>query len=101
MEEKETKTETMSLHRYAAKRDANEREIIKALRQLGAEVYELSSRSIPDLLVGWRGVNYLIEVKSDKGKLTPYQNEFHQTWTGQVAIIRSVDEAVTFLLEKR
>lgn len=91
----------MSLHRYAAKRDANEREIIKALRKLGAEVYELSSRSIPDLLIGWRGQNYLVEVKQEKGKLTKDQERFHQTWTGQVAIIRSVDEAVTFLLEKR
>ncbi len=91
----------MSLHRYAAKRDANEREIIKALRQLGAEVIELSARGVPDISVGWKGVNYYFEIKSKNGKLTPDHERFHQTWTGQVAIIRSVDEAVTFLLEKR
>lgn len=91
----------MSLKRYAAKRDSNEREIIDALKRIGAEVIELSAKGVPDILVGFRGKNYLFEIKSDKGKLTPDQVKFHQIWTGQVEIIRTVDEALTIILENK
>lgn len=91
----------MSLHRRAAKRDANEREIIKAAESLGAEVRQLSSRGIPDLLVGYRGVNYLWEVKVKSGKLTEDQEEFEKVWTGQSCVIRTAQGAVDFLMSKR
>ena len=47
----------------ARKRDANEREIITALREVGASVQQLNETGCPDLLVLYRGVLYLLEVK--------------------------------------
>ena len=49
----------------------------------------------PDLMVGFRGVNYLLEVKSDlKAKLTIAEGRFHSTWEGQKEIVYSLDHAM-------
>lgn len=81
--------------RWAASRDANEPEIIRALESVGATVTHLDAGKggIPDLLVGFRGVNYLLEVKTERGKLRPVQAEWHALWRGQVTVVRSVVEA--------
>jgi len=50
-------------------------------------------RGVPDLLVGFRGVNYLLEIKTTKGKLTPDQTEFTALYRGVVVVVRSVSEA--------
>jgi hypothetical protein len=51
--------------RRAAKVDANQREVVAALRGAGATVQLLHAvgEGCPDLLVGYRGGNYLLEVK--------------------------------------
>jgi Holliday junction resolvase len=80
----------MTLHRRAARRDGNEAEIIKALESVGATVVKMSAEGVPDLLVGWRGITHLIEVKqaqdakakTQKGKATQAQKEFAMRWTG-------------------
>lgn len=36
-----------------------------------------------DVICGWRGINYLMKIKSAKGKLSPDQKRFHDTWSGQ------------------
>ena len=81
--------------RTAARSDANQREIVEALRRVGATVEVLSDvgRGVPDLLVGWRSVNYLLEVKASKGALTETQTIWHTLWSGQVSVVRTVDEA--------
>lgn len=87
----------MSINRKAAKRDKNEKEIIEVLRLHGASVFQLSGKGVPDLLVSYRGKNYLLEVKSGKGKLTPDQEQFHLDWQGEIHIVRSADEAVEII----
>lgn len=87
--------------RYAAKIDRNQPEIVGALRAVGASVEPLHrvGKGCPDLLVGFRGVNYLLEVKdgelapSDR-KLTKSQKEWHPAWRGKVVVVKSVDEAL-------
>jgi hypothetical protein len=81
----------VSLNRYAKRRDPNEPEIVRALRDIGATVKRLDDI---DLLVGWRGRNFLLEVKDLKGALKPSQEEMVRTWRGQYEIVRSVDEAL-------
>ena len=84
----------------AAKVDRNQPEIVAALRAIGATVQPLHTvgRGVPDLLVGWRGANLLLEVKDGAGKgLTPDQVEWHCQWRGQVCIVRSVDDALAVL----
>jgi Holliday junction resolvase len=90
--------------RRAAKVDANQTEIVKALRQVGASVQSLAStgKGCPDLLVGFRGVNWLLEIKDGRKvrsarKLTEDQVVWHQTWRGKVYIVESVDQALNLL----
>lgn len=92
----------MSLHRRAAKRDANEAAISEALIACGCSVVKLSAPGCPDLLVwhvrkGWQ----LIEVKSKTGKLTPAQVDWREAWDGPAPLVmRTVDEALDWVREK-
>jgi hypothetical protein len=87
--------------RRAARTDANQSAIINALRGVGASVQDLSrvGHGCPDLLVGFRGCNWLLEVKdgsknaSDR-KLTSDQVTWHRTWSGQKAVVLNEDEAL-------
>ena len=77
--------------------DANHAEIVKAFEDMKCPVQSLAyiGGGCPDLLVLIAGRNYLVEVKSPKGKLTPFQETWIGNWVGgDVAIIRSVDEAI-------
>ena len=90
--------------RYAAAVDANQKDIVKALRQIGCSVQPLHNvgKGVPDLLVGVNSLNLLIEVKdgskppSDQ-KLTTDQGNWHDAWRGQVQIINSVDKALALI----
>lgn len=84
--------------------DDNQREIVKAFRDMGATVQILSAigKGCPDLLLGWRGQNYLIEIKNGKKppsgqRLTEHEQKFFDSWKGQVCIINSIDNAVLFI----
>ena len=89
--------------RRAAKRDKNEAAICLALEAVGATVERLSGADLPDLLVGFRGVNTLMEVKQPAGKkggtshrdLLPGQAAWHATWRGAApVVVRTVAEAM-------
>ena len=80
--------------RRAARVDANQAEIVSALRDIGCSVLDLSrvGEGVPDLLVWSHKVGLvLLEVKIDKGKLTLEQRDFHQRWP--VYVVRSIHEA--------
>ena len=48
-----------------------------------------------DLLVGYRGKTFLLEVKGKKGRMTPLQKEFFEAWGGDTAVVvRTVEEAL-------
>ena len=69
----------MTLHRFAVRRDRNEAEIVQALEQVDAMVTRLNKPL--DLLVGFRGQLFLIEVKdgaktAGNRPLTPDQEDF-------------------------
>jgi hypothetical protein len=83
--------------RRAAKIDANQREITEALRQAGATVYYIKEPC--DLLVGRRGINYLLEIKDgsrrpSQRRLTVNERFFHASWNGQIAVVESVADAL-------
>lgn len=82
--------------------DANQKAIVAALRDAGASVVSLAGigRGCPDLLVGFRGQNYLLEVKNLDGKgdwLTDAEQEFFDGWRGQAIVARSIDDALALL----
>lgn len=89
----------MSHKRYANRRDANEPDIIKALEAIGCTVEAMDK---VDLVVGYRGQNYLLEVKDgskppSKRELTPAQLRLRNSWKGQYSVVTSVDEALAVL----
>jgi hypothetical protein len=67
--------------RYAARVDANQDQIVSALRAAGAYVWIIG---LPvDLLVGFKNHTFLVEVKTtSKNKLTKLQDDFFNNWTG-------------------
>lgn len=79
----------MTLKRYAAKRDVNERALIDALRACGFQVVALSDPGVPDLLVNKAGRSVFVEVKSGTGTLTPHQRTLLAAWEGAPVIIAS------------
>ena len=87
--------------RRAARVDANQRQVVAALRGAGASVQLLHAvgEGCPDLLVGHRGVNYLIEVKDGQKppsaqKLTPQQEIWHRDWRGHRVVVNSPEAAL-------
>lgn len=88
----------MPIPRFAAKRDRNEPEIIRALEKVGAIVTQLSQPGVFDLLVGFRGVLYLLEVKDKGGSLTDAQIEFHRRYSQDggypLFVVWNVDDAL-------
>lgn len=80
--------------RHAARRDEAEPGIISALVGIGAKVQPLSDTNVPDLLVGWCGINVLLEVKTGDARLRPGQKEWIRQWAGPVFVVRSEQEAV-------
>jgi hypothetical protein len=90
--------------RRAAKVDRNQAEIVAALRAAGASVQSLAAigAGCPDLLVGFRGKNMLMEVKDGlkppSGRmLKPDQVEWHIGWRGHAQVVNSADEALAML----
>lgn len=67
--------------RYAARVDANQAQIVSALRGAGCYVYVIG-RPV-DLLVGYKNHTFLVEIKDGPSKrLTTLQQEFFKNWTG-------------------
>ena len=88
--------------RKAARVDANQGEIVSALKQAGCSVQSLAAvgDGVPDLLVGRAGVNYCLEVKDgskspSRRRLTSDQFTWTVAWNGQVDVVKDVTEALT------
>ena len=95
----------MSIYRRAAKVDANQVDIVEALRTAGASVEAI--RRPVDLLIGHSGRTMLMEVKnpaSERGKReakaggNKNQLDFKATWRGgTVVTVDSVEAALRAL----
>lgn len=78
-----------------AKRDSNEAEIIKALRERGCVVEQLNGKGVPDLLVGIAEQTFLLEVKEPGKSLNEDQQKWHAKWRGKRPhVVRSIGEAL-------
>lgn len=81
------------------KRDANELEIVQALENIPGVMVVPIDKPV-DLLVGYNGNTFLLEVKNPDGKnkLEPDQVDFIEEWPGDtVHVVRTIDEALTAL----
>lgn len=83
----------MSLHRIAARIDANQVEIVKAFRALGCAVYVIGKPV--DLLVAKNGLTRVVEVKDGSKapsarRLTEDQQKFKDSWPDLVLVVESI-----------
>ena len=84
-------------HRHT---DGNQAEIVKTLRGIPGIVVKDTHAlgdGFPDIEVGFRGRNYLFEIKDpakppNKRKLTSDEVIWHRDWTGQVNVVLSAEE---------
>ena len=90
--------------RRAAKVDSTQPGIVDALKKAGATVQHLHAvgAGCPDLLAGFRGQNFLLEVKPDVGspkarKLRKNQQEWHDGWKGHVAVVETPGAALAVI----
>ena len=85
----------MGINRFAARRDANEDDIVTALLANGFDVYKTSK---PLDLIVWRpnGVSYLLlEVKTPSGRITDDQRGFLERTVGLPrGVVRTAEEAL-------
>ena len=90
--------------RLRAKVDANQKEIVKALRAGGCSVQILAQvgHGVPDLLIGFRGVTDLAEVKDgdlppSARKLTQDEQSWISAWRGRrVLLLKSLDDVKAY-----
>ena len=86
---------------FAKKVDINQKSVVKALRDYGADVFLLHmvGGGIPDLMVCFNDQTILIEVKDGEDKkLTPQQITLFAGWKGgPLHRVNSVQEAIEVL----
>lgn len=86
------------MRRYAARRDANEADIVLALERCGCDVLRATD---VDLIVGCAGKSWLFEVKrpgrTSESRLRPIQRRLRDEWRGQYDIITSAEEALRIM----
>ena len=87
--------------RYAKRTDDNHSAVVEELRSVlhDGTVLDASGagNGFPDLVIGWKGRNYLVELKDpgkppSRRKLTTAQVGLHQNWQGQIAVCHSAAE---------
>ena len=88
----------------ARRTDHNQAEIVEGLRSLsGVVVQDLSQlgKGCPDILVAYKNRNYLLEIKSgDRApKLTDCEEKWIRQWTGQVAVITTLQDAIEVIMQ--
>jgi hypothetical protein len=79
--------------------------IIDAIRKIPAlSVFSthMVGKGFPDIVIGYHGVNYLVEIKDgmktkSQKKLTDDEIKFHQSWFGQIIVCECVEDVLTLL----
>ena len=94
--------------RIDAKIDANQNEIVDALRKIGCSVQILSNvgKGCTDLAVGFNNLTLMMEIKDGNKppsaqKLTPEQVKWHDEWRGSKVVVNSIESAIHAVGEYR
>lgn len=87
--------------RRAAHVDSTQKPICDALRAVGADFMRITCpdrKGCWDLLVGFRGRDFKLEVKGPNTPLSDEQLELHRTWPGAKSyVVRTPEEALAAL----
>jgi hypothetical protein len=88
----------------ACKIDNNQEQLVKQMRRIpGLKVKHTHIvKGFVDVVIGYQGINYLLEIKDpgkppSKRKLTDDEQKFHNEWTGQVAVVETIDDVIKLI----
>jgi hypothetical protein len=95
--------------RRAAKVDGHQAEIVADLRRIpgcSVAITSVVGAGFPDLVIGYRGFNFLVELKdktqpAHRHELTPDQRVFHENWTGQILKAFTFMDILSFMLGRQ
>lgn len=85
--------------RRKSRTDSNQKELVNFAKDHGATVAHLHTlgKGIPDILIGYQGRNYLVEIKSEDGKLTSDEEVFFNNWRGDAAVVATKKDLIRLL----
>lgn len=93
--------------RLRARVDANQKRIVDMFRAMGWSVAHTHTlgQGFPDLVVGFAGRNYLVEIKDGSKppsarRLTADEEKFQAAWRGQYDVIEDEVAVVEFCKRK-
>ena len=90
----------MSKHRYSAKVDKNQPDIVEQLRKIPGVKVQVG---MDDILVGYKGKNHWFEIKEPEtvsnvtgqvqpSKIKPSQHKLLEHWTGQYSVVWNIEQ---------
>lgn len=83
-----------------SKHDKNHGEIVAILEKLGATVIDLAAvgHGVPDIIIGFRGMNFLAEIKQPKKQLSIGQLNLKLWWRGgKIHTLRTERDIINIL----
>jgi Holliday junction resolvase len=91
--------------RLKARVDSNQKKIVSELRKMGCSILHTHQlgKGAPDIIVGYNGNNYLIEIKDgsktlSQQRLTRDELQFQSNWNGSYFVCNSVEQIKEILL---
>lgn len=87
--------------KFAKRIDENQNLIVDEFRKRGAlvEITSTVGKGFPDIIVMYMGIVKLVEIKTESGKLTRVQKEWHDIHKAYVTIVRNVSDVKNLLLD--
>jgi len=87
--------------RYKLRTDNNQAEIVRQLNQIPGVQCDVIGKPV-DLVIGYRGRNFFVEIKrpdkiNQPSAYTKAQREWIKNWPGQVRVASSFDEIWTLI----
>lgn len=86
--------------RRNAKKDVNQTEIVNQLRDIPGVSVAITHRlggGFPDIVIGYKNHNLLVELKSEGGKLNEAEEKFSDSWRGAYRIAFDVDPIIQWI----
>ena len=88
----------------AKRTDFNQKQVVEGLRKFGMTIAVTSSlgSGFPDIVVGYKGKNWLFELKDpekspSQKKLTPHEEEFKASWRGQYNVVETIEDVLKII----
>ena len=85
--------------------DGNQNTLIDQMRQIPGLTVRITSmvgNGFTDTVIGYRGKTHLLEIKDpsqppSKRKLTPDEQKFHDSWTGSIWVVETIDDVLKII----